>query len=242
MRALAIMYAEEQYRAWADMLYSIRTGRPAFAHQFGTDVFEYFASHPEASAVFNEAMTAWTTQVAGAVVGSYDFSTFGTVVDVGGNQGTMLAAILRRHPATRGILFDLPHIVAGAEPHLKRAGIESRCACVGGDFFEALPTHGNAYVLAQILHDWDDDRCVAILAQCRRAMPEHGKLLIVELVLPPGDEPFFGKWLDLHMLVMTSGRERTAAEYEQLLGAGGFTLARVVPTPAGPSIVEAMPV
>src|SRR2546427_6305026 len=155
-------------------------------------------------------MTAWTTQVAAAVVGSYDFSTFGTVVDVGGNQGTMLAAILRRHPATRGILFDRPHVVAGAEAHLKRAGIENRCACVGGDFFEALRTRGDAYVLAQILHDWDDDRCIAILAQCRRVMPEHGKLLIVELVLPPGNEPFFGKWLDLHMLVMTTGRERTA--------------------------------
>jgi hypothetical protein len=242
MRALAIMYAEEQYRAWGDMLHSVRTGQPAFEHQFGMGIFEYFSKNPEASAVFNEAMTGWTMQIADAVVGSYDFSSFGTVVDVGGNQGTLLTAILRRHSATRGILFDLPHVVAGAEPILAKAGVGNRCACIGGDFFEAVPTGGDVYVLAQILHDWDDNRCVALLTQCRRVMPVHGKLLIVELVLPPGDEPFFGKWLDLHMLVMASGRERTAQEYGKLLRAGGFELSRVVPTPPGPSVVEAVPV
>jgi O-methyltransferase/methyltransferase family protein len=241
MRALAIMYAEEQYRAWGDMLYSVRTGQPAFEHQFGMGVFEYFAKNPEASAVFNEAMTGWTIRIADAVVGSYDFSTFATVVDVGGNQGTLLAAILRSHSATRGVLFDLPHVVAGAEPVLAKAGVEGRCARLGGDFFQAVPAGGDAYVLASILHDWDDSRCVAILTRCRSVMPAHGRLLIVELVLPPGDEPFLGKWLDLHMLVMASGRERTAAEYAKLLRAGGFELSRVVPTPAGPSIVEAVP-
>jgi hypothetical protein len=241
MRALAIMYAEEQYRAWGDLLYSVRTGEPAFEHQFGMGVFEYFSKNPEASTVFNEAMTGWTRQVADAVVGSYDFSPFATVIDVGGNQGTLLAAILRSHSASRGILFDLPHVVASAESVLANAGVGNRCACIGGDFFEAVPTGGDVYVLAQILHDWDDGRCVAILTQCRHVMPVHGKLLIVELVLPPGDQPSFGKWLDLHMLVMATGRERTTEEYRQLLRAGGFELSRVLPTPAGASVVEAVP-
>lgn len=242
MRALAIMYAEEQYRAWGDMLHSVRTGEPAFEHHFGMGVFEYFARNPEASAVFNEAMTGWTAQLARAVVDSYDFSPFGTVVDVGGNQGTLLAAILRSQPSVRGVLFDLPHVVASAEELLTAAGVADRCARVGGDFFEAVPTGGGAYVLASVLHDWDDDRCVAILTRCREVMQDHGKLLVVELVLPEGDEPFFGKWLDLHMLVMASGRERTASEYGTLFQAAGFELARVVPTPAGASIVEGVPV
>jgi O-methyltransferase domain/Dimerisation domain len=242
MRALAIMYGEEQYRAWGDFLHSVRTGQPAFEHQFGMGIFEYYTKNPEASAVFNEAMTGWTARLAGAVVDSYDFSPFGTVVDVGGNQGTLLTAILRSHPSTRGVLFDLPHVVAAAEPVLAKAGVDDRCARLGGDFFEAVPTGGDAYVLASILHDWDDSRCTAILTRCRSAMPAHGKLLIVELVLPAGrDEPFLGKWVDLHMLVMASGRERTAAEYGKLLQVGGFELSRVVPTPAGPSIVEAVP-
>jgi len=242
MRALAVMYMEEQYRSWGDFLHSVRTGQPAFEQQFGMGVFEYYTKNPEPSAVFNEAMTGLTTRLASAVAESYDFSAFGSVVDVGGNQGTLLTAILRRHPLTRGVLFDLPHVVAAAEPVLRKAGVDARCARRGGDFFEAVPTGGDAYILASVLHDWDDARCKAILATCRSAMPANGKLLIVELVLPVGrDEPFFGKWVDLHMLVMAGGRERTEAEYRTLLQAGGFELLRLVPTLAGPSIIEAVP-
>jgi hypothetical protein len=187
-------------------------------------------------------MTGWTNQLAGAVLDSYDFSRFGTVVDVGGGHGTLLAAILRRHSATRGILFDLAHVVSGAEGLFTAAGVADRCARVGGDFFESVPAGGDAYVLAQILHDWDDDRSVVILEHCRQVMPDHGKLLVVEQVLPDGDEPSFGKWLDLHMLVMTTGRERTTPEYDTLLRTAGFALTRVVPTPAGASVVEASPI
>jgi hypothetical protein len=242
MRALAIMYAEEQYRAWGDILHSVQTGETAFERQFGTSYFAYLAQHPEADRVFNEAMTGWTTQLVGAVVDAYDFSPFKTVVDVGGSYGTLLAAILRSHPVARGILFDQPHVVAAAGEQLAAAGVAERCTTVGGDFFVEVPSGGDAYVLAQILHDWDDERSVAILRQCRRAMPAHGKLLVVELVLPPGEEPFFGKWLDLHMLVLLGARERTATEYEALFRTAGFALARVIPTAAGASIVEAVPV
>ena len=242
MRALAITYNEEQYRTWGDLLYSVRTGAPAFEHAFGMGVFDYFARNPEPARVFNDAMTAWTNQVARAVAAAYDFSPFATVVDVGGSHGTLLAAVLRSNPATQGVLFDLPHVVDGAGAALAAAGVADRCTRVGGDFFAAVPPGGDAYVLAQILHDWDDDRSQAILTQCRRVMAPHGRLLVVELVLPEGGEPFFGKWLDLHMLVMAGGRERTAAEYATLFRGVGFELTRVVPTPAGPSVVEAIPI
>jgi len=242
MRALAIMYAEEQYRAWGDVLHSVRTGQPAFEQQFGTSYFAYLSQHPEADRVFNQAMTGYTTELVGAVLEAYDFSPFRTIVDVGGSYGTLLAAIVRSNPEARGILFDQPHVVVAAQAHLALAGVAERCTTVGGDFFVELPADADAYVLAQILHDWDDERSVAILGQCRRAMPAHGKLLVIELVLPPGEEPFVGKWLDLHMLVLLGARERTAAEYGALFQAAGFELARVVPTPVGPSIVEAVPV
>jgi hypothetical protein len=242
MRALAIMYAEEQYRAWGELHHSVRTGETAFEQQFGMGYFEYLAQHPESDRLFNEAMTGWTHQLVGAVVDTYDFSAFKTVVDVGGGYGALLAAILQNNSGMRGILFDLPHVVASAEEQLAATEVADRCTFVGGDFFAEVPAGGDAYVLSQILHDWDDERCVAILGNCRQVIPDHGKLLVVELVLPPGDEPFLGKWLDLHMLVLLGGRERTAAEYNTLFRAAGFELARVVPTPPGPSVVEAVPV
>ena len=242
MRALAIMYAEEHYRAWGDFLYSVRTGKTAFSEYFGMDYFAYIAQHPEADRIFNEAMSGWTGQFVSAVVESYDFSPFHTVVDVGGSYGELLVAVLRANPAARGVLFDQPHVADAAGAYLERACVADRCTTVSGDFFVEVPPDGDAYLLAQILHDWDDERCVAILRQCRRAMPAHGKLLVIELVLPTGDEPFFGKWLDLHMLLLLGAQERTAAEYERLLHTAGFEMASVVPTLAGPSVVEAVPI
>jgi hypothetical protein len=142
MRALAIMYAEEQYRAWGDILHSVQTGRPAFEQQFGMSPFQYLAQHPEADRVFNEAMTGWTTQLVGAVMDTYDFSSFQTIVDVGGSYGTLLAAILRSNPTARGILFDQPHVVAAAGEQLVAAGVAERCTTVGGDFFVEVPAGG----------------------------------------------------------------------------------------------------
>lgn len=242
MRSLACMYAEEQYRAWGDLLHSVKTGQRAFDNMFGSDYFTYLAGHPEAGRVFNQAMTGWTNQLAGGVVDAYDFSGFTTVVDVGGGYGTLLAAVLQRHPGMQGILFDQPQVVEAASDQLQAAGVEDRCTLVGGDFFSEVPAGGDAYVLAQILHDWDDERCVEILKQCRRVMQQDGRLLVVEMVLPEGQEPFFGKWLDLHMLVLLGARERTAAEYNALFQAAGFDLTKVVATPSGPSLVEAVPV
>jgi hypothetical protein len=241
MRALAIMYAEEQSRAWDDVLHSVRTGQPAFEHAFGMPYFEYFATHPEASHVFNEAMVGWTSQVVEAVAAAYDFSPFTSVVDVGGGHGALLAAILTVTPAARGILFDLPHVVEGAGPFLTAAGVAERCTLVGGDFFGEIPSGADAYLLAQILHDWDDAQSVAILRQVRQAMPDHGKLLVVELTLPEGDAPAFGKWMDLHMLVLLNGRERTEEQYREILREAGLKVTRTIPTRTGQSIVEAGP-
>lgn len=186
-------------------------------------------------------MTGLTSQIADALANVYDFSAFKTIVDIGGNRGTVIAAILQRYSAARGILFDRPNVIASALEHLVEAGVENRCQRIGGDFFTAVPSGGDAYLLASILHDWDDDRCVAILLKCRQVMPAHGKLLVVEVLLPEGDVPHFGKWVDLHMLVLASGRERTAEQYQNLFLAGGFNLASVRPIPSGQSLLEAVP-
>jgi hypothetical protein len=242
MAALAIMYAEEQYRAWGNVLHSVRTGETAFAHHFGLAYFDYLAQNPASDRVFNKAMTGYTMQLVGAVVEAYDFSPFKTVVDVGGSYGTLLAAILQSNPSAQGILFDQPHVAAAAGEQLAQNGVAERCTAVGGDFFVDVPSGGDVYLLAQILHDWDDERSREILRCCRRAIPEHGKLLVIELVLPQGGEPFIGKWLDLHMMVLLGAQERTEAEYAALFRDTGFELTRVIPTPAGPSVVEAVPV
>ena len=242
MRALAITYNEEMYQAWGHMLHSIQTGEPAFAYRFGMGPFPYFMQNPEADRIFNEAMIGYTHQVANAVAATYDFAPFNSVVDVGGGYGTLLAAILRDHPAARGVLFDVPHVIDAAQGFLHTTGVADRCTSVAGDFFAAVPAGGDAYVLSQILHDWEDEQCLTILKHTRQVTPKQGKLLVVELVIPPGNEPSFGKWLDLHMLAIPGGRERTEAEYSTLFRDAGFELTNIVPTSAGPSVVEAVPV
>jgi SAM-dependent methyltransferase len=239
MRALARMYGGEQYQAWGQALYSVQTGQPAFNHLYGSSYFDYFARTPDAAAIFDEAMTSWATQVGRAVVAAYDVSSAKVVIDVGGGEGQLLAAILHANPATRGILFDLPHVIARAGAMLKGTAVGERSEAVAGVFFHAVSDGGDLYLLAQILHDWDDDQGRVILENCRRAMRPGGKVLIVELVIPPGNEPFFGKWLDLHMLVLVTGRERTLAEYRDLLASAGFGLTNVIATASGASIVEA---
>ena len=229
MRALARMYGSEQYQAWSGLLDSIRDGVPAFGRVFGTSYFDYLAAHPDASSIFNDAMTGWTAQLSDAVVAAYDFSGSGRVVDVGGGSGLLLATILTAAPALQGTLFELSHVAEQADAYLRATPIGDRCAVVAGDFFDAVPDGGSFYVLAQILHDWDDDHCVKILRNCREAMLPGAKLLIIEQVIPPRNEPSLGKWLDLHMLVLVGGRERTEAEYASLLRAGDLKLDRVIP-------------
>jgi hypothetical protein len=241
MRSLALMYGNEQFRSWGDALHSVNTGEPAFPRQFGMDYFDYLEAHPDSDEVFNEAMGGITVQITGAVTDSYEFGSFATIVDVGGSYGALLTAVLRSAPHAHGILFDQPHVIARATEHLAAAGIADRCTTVGGDFFVEVPAGGDAYVLSQIIHDWDDERCIQILGACRRAINPDGRLIVVDFVLPETNEPSLGKWLDLHMLVLLGARERTAEEFRALFAAAGFELTRIVPTMAGPSVVEARP-
>jgi O-methyltransferase/methyltransferase family protein len=235
LRAPVLFLAgEEGWRSWGALLHSVQTGEPAFDHVYGMGGFDYYAEHPEGAKILDEAMAGFTALVADAVLGAYDFSGTRTLVDVGGGNGALLAAILKAHPTMRGILFDLPHVVSGAPQVLGDAGVVARCQVVGGSFFESVPEGGDAYLLKWIIHDWDDERSVAILTACRRAMKGNGKLLVVDQVLPHRAEPSESTdafMFDLEMLVVTSGgRERSEDEFRTLLAAAGFRLNRVVAT------------
>jgi hypothetical protein len=220
-------------------VHSIRTGQTGFEKAQGMSFFDYLAKHPNDACLFSEAMVGIYSDEPPAVAAAYDFSTFNTIVDVGGATGNMLAAILARHVGPRGVLFDRPHVVADAPALLKAKGVSDRVTIVAGDFFKRVPTGGDAYLLSHIIHDWNEDQCLRILDHCRNSMKPEGRLLIVEMVLPPGDVPHRGKLADMWMLVQTGGQERTETEYSSLLGKAGFQLTRVVPTNSDSSIVEA---
>ena len=228
-------------RCWDDILHSLRTGEVACDHVFGTGIWDYYRAHPEEARAFNGAMTGLSEMVGGAVVEAYDFAPFGTIVDVAGGQGSLLSQILRASPKARGVIFDAPRVVEGAGPNLEAAGVADRVERVGGDFFESVPTGGDLYTLKWIVHDWDDERSVAILKNCRRAMGPGAKLLLLEAVIPPGNAPMLAKFLDLNMMVITGGKERTEREFADLLAAAGFRLTRVIPTKSPVAVVEAVP-
>jgi hypothetical protein len=238
MRAVAdYCGADWSWRPWGRLLDSVRTGKTAFDEVFGEQAFEYLAKHPDESAVFNEGMTGFSMQESPAVAEAYDFSPFGTVVDVGGGHGHLLCTILKKYPGPKGVVFDSPHVAEGATPRIAEAGLADRCRAEGGDFFKAVPP-GDAYVMKHIIHDWPDDRSTMILRNCRKAANSGAKLILVEMVIPPGNGPSPGKLLDLEMLVIASGKERTEAEYAELLAGAGWRLTRVVPTRSPTSVIE----
>jgi hypothetical protein len=246
LRASVLLWVELGKIAWGDLVGVVRTGQTGYQLATGMREWEYYARHPEAGAVFDAAMTAFSQPLADAVVAAYDFPAAGTVVDVAGGRGALLAAILRARPALRGVLFDQPHVVAGAPAVLEAAGVADRCAVVGGDFFRAVPDGGDVYTLKWILHDWDDERAAAILHTCRGAMGERGALLVLEHVMPDGPaarnpECFDACRADLDMMAWTGGRERTADEFRALLGAAGFHLRRMIPASPGLHLLEASP-
>lgn len=239
----AVMFnGELLYRLFGELLYSVQTGKPAFEHVFGMPQFQWFAEHPEEAARHSALMAGSTAEDALAMSAAYDFSGIQRCVDVGGGQGALLAAILQANPGMRGILFDLPHVLEGAQRGLEAAGVSDRCEIVPGDFFTAVPAGGDAYILKWVLLDWEDEHVLTILRNCHRAMQAQGKLLVVEMLIPPGNAPFAGKVIDLGILVSVPGRHRTEAEYRGLLSAAGFTLNRVIPTqsPRQVSILESI--
>lgn len=236
--AMAVMMGEEHYRCWGDLYESVRTGRTAFDRLYGKPIFEYLADHPEQAKVFDAAMTSIHGRETQAMLDAYDLSGIGVLADIGGGNGTNLIGVLDRYPEMHGVLFDLPHVVERAKTNIGAAGLTGRCDVVGGDFFGAIPVEAEAYFLRHIIHDWDDEKAGLILRNIRRGMPPNAKLLVVEHVLPPGDEPSFGKLLDLNMLLLPGGVERTEAEFRWLFEEAGFRLSRIVPTEGDLSVVE----
>jgi len=216
---------------------TIRTGRPAFELAYRAPFFAYLAEHPDDAAVFNAAMSSLPTYIA-ALVEAYDFSAFEHIVDVGGGHGAKLFAILAANPRVRGTLYDLPSVVEGA-PAAQRNAVGDRCEIVGGDFFDSVPAGADGYLLSGIIHDWNDEAALRILRNCRRAIRPDGRLLLVETVLTPSSDPS-SALMDVLMMILTGGRERTEEEFRALLREAGFSLRRVVATP-GASILEARP-
>ncbi len=229
---------EEHYPAWGELLHSVRTGKIAFDQAFGEPVWEFFGKNTENARIFNNAMSGMTAQAEAALHAAYKFEGIKTIMDVGGGHGGFITSILERNPAMRGILFDSPQVIEGAQPKLEAAGITDRCQIVGGNFFESVPEGADAITMKWIIHDWNDDQSIAIMKNCHRALPANGKLILVEAVVPPGDEMHFAKFIDLNMLVMTGGKERTEAEFRQLFEASGFKLSRIVPSESPFSVIE----
>lgn len=234
--------AEGNWHAWGNLLKSIESGEPAIKHAFGKDLFRYLKDHPGEAKIFNEVMAAQTPAAARAILNAYDFSDIGTLVDIGGGLGALLAAILNAYPSMRGVLYDQPQVIVDAQSRLATAGVADRCETVSGNFFESVPMGANAYILKHILHDWDDEDCQRILDNCRRAIVNGGRLLVIEVLISPGNDLDYGKFLDLQMLVVTKGgRERTQVEYRRLFESTGFTLARVIETQSDVYVIEGVP-
>jgi len=236
-RAYARLHGQELYRTWGRLLDAVRSGNSGFTQAFGMPAFEHFSKHPERGAVFDKAMTGHHGPEADPMLDAYDFSGFEELVDVGGGNGSLLTAILRRHPRLRGVLFDLPRVVERAGPAIESAGFTERCRIVGGDFLQSVPAGADAYLLRHVVHDWSDEDSAVMLRNCLNAMKPDGKVLVVEIVVPAGNDPSFAKWMDL-MMVTYGGKERSEKQYRQLFATAGLQLTRIVPTKAGISVIE----
>ena len=242
VRAGILFEGSVLYQHWSDLIDSIRTGENVYQRRYGVDAWTYRERNPGWGKLFDAAMQEFSAARVAAVVDAYDFSAFGTIVDVGGGRGSLLAGILKRYPTARGILFDQPAVVANAPAVLTSARVEDRCTVVGGSFFDSVPAGGDAYILSVVIHDWDDDPAAAILRTCRRAMKDSSRLLLIERALPdnPRDDPF-AYLQDLNMLHSLSGRERSEAEFGALLAHSGFRLSRVIRTQGPFVVIEGQP-
>jgi hypothetical protein len=231
-----------QTEPYAQLEFTLRTGRPAFDHVFGAPFFDYMAARPDVAATFDSAMMSVTQLHASAVLGAYDFRTIGVLADIGGGNGLLLSAILAANPRLRGILFDLPRVVEHARAQMDAAGVAERCTIRGGDFFESVPSDADAYLMSHIMHDWDEERCRTILLACRANMPAGARLLVIDVIIAPCDNRFDqGKLTDMQMMFVLTGRERTESEFRELLASAGFSIRRIVRTAAPECIIEAVP-
>jgi hypothetical protein len=243
VRSILIFKGSEfLFGPFAEILYSIETGLPARAKLFGMEAFEYLKTDSETARLFDDAMTGMSALVGPVVAAAYDFGKWGSLMDVGGGNGILLAAILQAHPELHGVLADLPHTIERAKGRGFLGGeLSSRSAMQPCDFFDGVPPGCRAYLMKHVIHDWDDERAHNILANCRRVVPKNGALLLVEWALPEGNAPSAGKFADVVMMLMTGGKERTVEEYRHLLGEAGFSLNQVISTASGLNIIEALP-
>ena len=242
LRGMAIFLPDPfHYKVYAEIMHAVTTGQPAGDKAVGMPVFQYLEKNPDYSRVFNDAMTALSAPVAGAAIEAYDFGGIGTLVDVAGGHGEVLMSVLKAHPKMRGVLADVGHVIDGAKPRIAAAGLSDRLQAVPCDFFTAVPEGGDAYVMKHIIHDWDDERAGVILKNIAKAMgSKKGKVILLESVIPAGPQPDLGKFIDIEMLMLPGGRERTADEFEALFAQSGFAMTKVVPTKSPLSVVEAI--
>ena len=227
------------FESYAHFIHSVRTGRPAIEKSHAMPVFEYFPTDKETNDEFNEAMTSFSSFVIPAVLETYDFSGLGTLCDVAGGHGFVLTSILEKHKDLKGILFDLDHVLAGGRDRIQKMGLSSRCEAVAGDFFKSVPP-ADSYVMKHIIHDWEDEKAILILRNIHKAMRGNGKVMLIEAVVPTGNEPHLAKWIDIEMLALPGGKERTEQEYRDLFARAGFRLTRVVPNDSPLWVIEAV--
>jgi O-methyltransferase domain/Dimerisation domain len=240
MHAWALMINDNwQWNAWMELPHGVTTGEVPLLKAHGVTIFEYLEKHPDDLQIFGESMTSISRTENPTIPAAYKFSGIRTLVDVGGGHGSLLATILKENPKLKGVLYDQPSVIARAEKdqYVTAKGIKERCQLESGSFFESVPTGGDAYIMKYILHDWNDEACVKLLANCRAAMNDKGKVLVVDTVIAPGNDPSWGKLLDIQMLII-GGRERTKKEFAAMFAEAGLKLTRVVPTKGPLSIVE----
>jgi hypothetical protein len=243
MRDFAIMLGEGwMWRAWEEMMHGVKTGGVPHEKVQGMSSFEFFERNKEAGEAFNRGMTSNTLRALPAIVEAYDFHGVNKVVDIAGGHGLLLAGVLKANPQVQGILFDLPFVIEGAGELLEKEGVRDRVELASGDFFQSVPAGADAYMMKHIIHDWDDEHSIKILQNIHSAMNENGKVLIIEMIVPEGNVPSPAKMLDIQMLVMETGKERTEGEYRRLLEASGFRLSRIVATKSPYSVIEGVPV
>jgi SAM-dependent methyltransferase len=236
-RSFAIMMGAEFYETWGKLLHSVRTGKQGFYERFGKSFFHYMTENPQRHGIYDTAMAGVHGAETEPMLDAYDLSRFRSVVDVGGGNGLLLTAILKRYPAIQGVLFDLPAVAERARAVVTDSGLSCRCHVIGGDFFSSVPGGADVYLMRHVIHDWEDNEAVAILRNCREAMKADGKVLVAETLIPPENEPCFAKWLDI-MMLLVGGRERTEEEYCRLFSEAGLRVDRVVSTVSEVSIIE----
>ncbi len=238
LRLLLMKEDESRWNAFGDLLYSIKTGHPAFNHHYGIGYFDYIAKNRQLSQSFDLGMANLSAKEDGLIAGSFDFSTYHSIVDLGGGIGGLLAEILKKSTSSHGVVYELPHLKDRVDAFLQEQGLLSRCKFASGSFFQTVPENSDLYILKRILHDWDDQACVSILRNCQKAMATTSRLLIIDAVVPEGNTPHESKNFDLFMLALFGGQERTQKEWQRLLDDSNLKLKRIWPTPSSLAIIE----